>query len=634
MPAARAMEANAEEHFRSSVKGFTENLRLPAADDGIQAVIVGAGLSIACRSAMPDWRELVRRLHVRLRSSEGPVASLPPDFDPRPVAMDLSWRYGRRVRGPNESQFQGAIATILTQAQGCGSVTQDTDLSRAFVEFLDAAKITVVIDLNYDRTVEQILECEGIPYWRTIGSEGVVDAPFVDGRAKLLWKVHGSVDEPPTIVLSPTEYQRIYETNALGPQLQRLGKRLGMLWSVGAGLIDDDIWAYLCSGDSPSRVVALWMSNDEHESLRPWLSLVFGPKRETTVIAAPLPTADQGRMSDRLTSMANCLNFGIGPRPPQPSRAPTLARRLRHRCEEFEKRYSAALAARSTLATEALVSDYRGDYLALQDYLTSHSSSGAFGPRWFPKAITKKGTDAAELCGAIAYIIQLAMDLSGDHQVEDGRSLLVAAAVQATVVRCIELAELHGIDARTELTLPSTCFLAEGHTTFVGADPFFSSPDRINVMHRFTTEREITLRPPLLGHAEALPSESKALLKEDEWEAAVAHLFRSSQPILHLAAPDGGSWQVKLATTMVPPPFPWGFRFRDIVSFRKIDHTKLSKYWNLVDDFDDDYQICKGGGMRDVEPRSFRLGHRGRMRAGEYDEFVIRAPYANGATDT
>jgi hypothetical protein len=72
----------------------------------------------------------------------------------------------------------------------------------------------------------------------------------------------------------------------------------------------------------------------------------------------------------------------------------------------------------------------------------------------------------------------------------------------------------------------------------------------------------------------------------------------------------------------LPPLYPWGFRFLDIHAYREHAAGSISRQWHLVREVEGDWQICKGGGLRDSGEIAFRIGNRGRVRIGEYDAFL------------
>jgi hypothetical protein len=49
----------------------------------------------------------------------------------------------------------------------------------------------------------------------------------------VLRQLHGAIDDPATIVLSPTDYQRSYEVNELGADLTDIGSQAQTVWSLG-----------------------------------------------------------------------------------------------------------------------------------------------------------------------------------------------------------------------------------------------------------------------------------------------------------------------------------------------------------------------------------------------------------------
>ena len=593
--------------------GSIQGSAVPAPDRKMQAIMVGSRLT---KAAYPNgllWRELIRALYRELEHSNPPEG-----FEVRATAMELSWRHARWTRGPLPSAFQKAIQKVLYDS--LGDYPPPDDLATAFARFIDATNCSLIIDLNYDDTVDRLLAAKDRQFIRSIGCE-VNWAAASYGDDLVLWKIHGSLDAPSAIVLSPTEYQRVYEINALGTELQKLGADLGTVWTVGVGLLDDDVWAYLCGPTSPPRVVALWVSDNEPMHLKNWMQLVESPDRTLCVLQAP----ENEAISDFPGMLNRFSDFVKAGKPQYKSGKSTY---MEDRCALFNERYEGTRRTGSLLAIRAIVQEFQTDYRALHDYLLCHSDGG-LGQRWLPNVKPTERPDPEAYARDVVAVINRAKEISS-HLVERDKSILAASAIQHAVTFTIEIAELHGVKVDTKLVWLPHAHLAARQEVLVGADVFSNPLERANPMHYYETERTIVLDHLLWGRTHTDTEGSGDLLTEDEWEAGLAHAFVQAQPTLVL----NDSITVALHDLSVPPVFPWGYRFRDLPAYRSDLNGTVAKCWNLVDMFlVGGEQVCKGGSLIDRDPAVFHLSFRGALRAGEYTEFVAPALYTSEESD-
>lgn len=530
---------------------------------------------------------------------------------------------------PTSAEFEDEKATRLHARKPF------RDLCERFRGFMEAVDAGVIIDLNYDTAVELLLEAGQRRYLRAIGSDVHWVGP-VSASDCLLWKVHGSIDRPATIVLSPTEYHRTYETNALGAQLEALGQRLESVWTVGVGLEDDDIWASLCGARSHFSISALWLGRSEadgrppdvREKTRPWADLTTAGGREVTVVHGIL---GETTLVECLDSMARVV-VSCTATPPRQGKRRSISQYLLERCRRFDEDYLMRCEQSDPGTLMALVASHRRDFDALREYLLSCTASG-LGRRWCPSVDGSNldGTDPITLAKDFHAVVCVAAELCEEFiSARNREGVLVAAAAQAAVGYVVQLSELLALDVEMDFEeWPDTARLGRGQSFLVGENPFFvrlNELDRSNFMHFFSTSKDLTVGSPIVGcSSEHGLSLGDRLLEEDEWEAAVTHVYVRSRPKLSFrATKDSEPVVVDVAKLVhVPPMFPWGFRLSDARWFRQRTTGRVSKRWHLVGTYlPHGRQVCKGGGLRDRGRRAFRLGSRGIVVIGEHDDFI------------
>lgn len=594
-------------------------MALPAGDGGLAVTVVGAGLSMAACRSMPSWRGLVDAVAAALGVPAGSRSR-----NAYVDALEVSRSVSPRPRNANPTRFQLEVRKVI-EARFVPENFRETwrELARAFTDFLEATETSVIVDMNYDSCVETLLREAGRDFVRVIGSE----VHWLGGRpanVPVVWKIHGSTDAPATIVLSPSEYQRIYETNALGSQLASLGRDAREIWTVGVGLAVDDIWAYLCGpAAAAAKLVAIYLRSaprrgerwppDPAISLASWGSLVEPATDPFVLWANDLQRAP---LHERLPQVTEVVRRQRSGRP----RTAGRRQRILDRAAKFEAAYCGALERGNDSAALEAVDEHRNDFDALREYLLS-ASRDRIGERWCPEIQpTRIDPSGPQLLDVVERAILEVREL-----MVDGRpALLPVCAAQAATAYAVELAELLGAEVRTDASWPMSLLLAKNQQFIVGMNPFFVHRDllrRCNLMRRFETkQRAFALAEPAFAIDDGA---TDGLLTEDEWEAAMHHFYRQAQPCLRI-----GDRHVSDGLELLPPLYPWGFRLHDVTEFRRRHLGGVSRIWALVDRvLPGGYQVCKGGSLRDRGRRSFRIGSRGTVRIGEHDVFVQPARF-------
>jgi hypothetical protein len=626
-----------------------EHFEIEAPTSWLNGVIVGAGLSRAANPASPGWHQLLADIRDKAPEHGLLPGGTTPTDDPFAEALRLSRRSSRR-RDARPTAFQTLVAKVLKASWDVPGRAAAEDEPRwrtvggAFAEFLRAVHASVILDLNYDPCVERLLDGNGIPYVRSVGSE-IHSTGILPAGGVLVWKIHGTVAAPSTIVLSPSEYQRMYEINALGTDLRALAEKIDTLWAVGVGLEDDDVWAYLASVRKPLTVHALLINDarDPEAYCRPWLDAFGGHMDRVEVVHRRLD-GDSGTRDAILVSSLKTLAKEVirataeGPPPPDPWTH--VSATLSDRIDEFDKRYTTLFGRTGTDEVNpdvalAVVGEFRNDFTSLRDYFLSFRAGGGRGWRYCPSLRPDSPLDEEDLAQhgthLAAAIVAAAKECKARLDPDNRRGLLVAAAAQAAVAYVIELADALGVPVEVGATFDPPPKLSKKQAYLVGANPFHAGDvARTNLMHFFQLPERLEMGPPLFRGSDRVQKTWKemtdaeaprppALLSEDEWEATVVHMYRNGAPTIRL----GGSEPVDLRR--VPPLYPWGFRFLDVKSFRAQNVSQVSRSWHLVAKIVGDSQVLKGGGLRDRSPELFRIGNRGLVRIGEFDEFFQAA---------
>jgi hypothetical protein len=605
---------------------------LPMPGPRSSAVMIGAGFSKALNPALPNWGSLINSVRKNL---SGKPKALAKGADIMVEAYRLSRRFSNRVPNALPTTFQKAVTKVFTAIPQNGTYVARLDaLAAGLSAFLSVLRCRVVIDLNYDNSVELALTAAKRPFVISIGSEArwPENPPF---DAIRVWKIHGTLDQPSTIVLSPNEYQRLYEVNAISAELARLGQRTDTLWSIGVGLDDDDVWSYVCSQNDELQVVALWMVGDKESEakLDDWYTIVTSEEVKPLVLRSNYEDVNgTPRLAACLSELAQEIaNRASQAEPPSTYAGPSV--------ERFDEEYTSTFEVGHDITP--VIDRYRLDYIAAYEHFLSYGADGRFGPRWCPTVDKTKHATALDAAGQeglacdFMEVVKRAEDACQEAKLRRKTdSILLCSAAQRATVHVVELAELLGITVRMEIDWKGIDFKRDekhlprrrigiDQSVLVGSNPFDMQTHHLsNPMHVYKTKTPILLVAPLIDDYFVKPPdvrENAKLLTEDEWEAAVVSLYRWASPALWL----GKKWFKPLA---IPPLYPWGFRLMDIRDLRRDNVNGVSKYWHLVDKrLPDRRQVCKGGGLRDRSRRVFEIGSRGALTIGEYDEFLAPA---------
>jgi SIR2-like domain len=576
----------------------------------LSVVMLGAGFSKAANAKSPTWKELVNDVGLRMNIQISGV-------DPRADAITLSWRGSRRPSTAVETAFQQAVRDALLDS---AAAAMDSGVLASVAEAVRNTECDAIIDLNYDRVAETMLTAAGIPYYRVVGAQMDVRPPLPEGMI-VLWKIHGSIDYPATIVLSPTEYQRKYEVNDLGTELVRLGSETRAVWSFGVGLQDDDVWTFLTLNASDLEIVALHMGEspaaDLAETLQPWEQVLGDGVAKITVLAAPLSDTSTGTLRHCVTELNKQFK-----RPRK-----TGDHSVKADAADFDGRFEIARVHAFLPAMRVIVEQFAERHEKLVHYLLTRSHDNS-GHRWLP--FLTSGDIAIDddlrskvaqellriLIGAREFVEKFAPDWPSS-------GLLVGAAAQSAVRYVFELFDAFAIDYTLVLDRATNVVIQRDDSILVGANPFDSDvrvarSDTFNPMQLFTPKKQLRLYYPLVAVSQKAPP-TALLLKENEWEAMVMSMFYASRPRLELAGEEfdlGWTW----------PVFPWGFGRRGLAAYRASSEGTVTKSWHLVAErLSGGRQICKGGSLRDRGETIFMIARRGSIKIGEYDDFVQRS---------
>lgn len=633
-------------------------------------VVVGSGFSIASGYGTLGWLDLLKEVAKRLRLDKPETAGGPSSsnsatpmsgqsaartyVDPMVQALSLerqAMRAGRRQGSraepplPGATPLQSAVARVLAKERNENVDPGDAAMKVAasFVKFLDAVDASIIVDLNYDPAVPSALQMAKRDYFLATGSDVHWVGP-VSTREPLVWKIHGNLERPSTIVLSPLDYQRRYEINALGRQLETLARSAETIWALGAGLQDDDVWASLFRVRNPFRVFAVLMTDVEEKGdqvqdrVQPWLD-ICGDHRNITIYTSSFNNGPKPALAGVLDQIGDQVwsarREDRGAVPEE-----RLSKSLLARCREFDERYRFLLEHEDYERAHSLALAFQSEFYSLRDFLLS-ARSGGFGPTWYSSINGRElsATSYSEVVADSIAVVRCA-DAMCERYIdwEQNTGVIFAAAAQAAVTYVAELIPLLGGTAEVELSnaIPLAA-VAEGQVLLVGMNPFIVEArqlPRTNLMHFFAVEHALPVptriyaRKDWSGTEPLIPagarSEPTDLLTEDEWEALVIHNYRKRTPSLRLSHPHHECGHgASIGLTRVPPLFPWGFRLSEITKFRRGATGGVSQRWHLVaSQISESHQICKGGSLRDRDPRSFMVGTRGTVLRGEHDDFI------------
>lgn len=578
--------------------------------DRLSVVMTGAGLGMAALPGSPSWSDLVLGVADDLKVKITRT-------DPRLDAMTVSWNRSRRKVSAQPSEFQNKVAAFLKKAhmpykQPNGRAS-DAQLKKAFKEFLKCVQCDVIIDLNYDSLVEDILTDAKVDFYRIIGAQLDIHAPLPQDTI-VLWKVHGSVDHPSTIVLSPTEYQRIYEVNDLGSELARLGAKAHTIWTVGVGLAEDDVWRYLTSRAKDLDIVSFWLTEysattQDKAKLGEWHEGLGEGVAHVTMLNAPYRTQKY--------ALRESLEQYV-----QKSQSTRISSRASSQLESTLSRFDASWKSALEAGTPRrhVVDHYFQEYSDLVHFMLTRSKKS--GPRWLHFLDPSKPVAPKAVGAEFFAIVDNALNLMAKFAGADpNRGLLLRNCVQTIVRNVFDWLEAFDIEHELKLDPPGISEVARDASVLVGANPF--DPDvrgdgvTFNLNHVFDVADELYIGSPLSdGPIGASVKATHELLSEDEWECIVQSLYYHGNPRLKI-----GRNTIDLKS--VPAVFPWGFGRRGQADFRANTPGTVTQAWHLVSDRDAlGRQICKGGSLRDRGDRAFMIGRRGLIRIGEFDDFV------------
>jgi hypothetical protein len=576
-------------------------------------LMLGAGFSKAANAECKRWDDLVRDVASRMKISVD-------GMDARAASITLSWRGSRRPSSAVATKFQLAICEAL---RACADEAKmDRGVLSAVADVVRSTQCDVIIDLNYDNAAETALHAAGISYYRLVGAQMDVRPPLPEGMI-VLWKIHGSIDYPATIVLSPTEYQRKYEVNDLGGELVRLGSETHTVWSIGVGLEDDDVWTFLTLNSLDLEIVALRAGTSQVDDLaaklEPWKQVLGEGVTKTTVLAAQLSDAPTGTLRHFVNELNGLL------KPWQPRNAKDHS--VHDDAKEFDDRFDVAREHAFLPAMRVIVEEFAERHEKLVHYLLTRSHGS--GHRWLPFLtagdipIDKdlRATVAKELLAVLIGAREF-VDKFADHWPRSG--LLVGAAAQSVVRYVFDWLEAFAIDHAIVFDAATDIVIKRESPILVGANPFDNDVcaarhDVFNTMQIFTTKASLPLYYPLYyskADESHQPPAGAPLLKENHWEAAVISTFYARNPRLELgneAFPLDWTW----------PVFPWGFGRRGIAAYRAGTGGTVTRSWHVVAErLSGGRQICKGGSLRDRGDAIFMIARRGWIKIGEYDDFV------------
>lgn len=608
----------------------------PLHEEALVGVLIGAGLSKAVIKDSPSWAELLKQAAARMKES-----ALDAIFERHLLAY--AYILGRKrppQRSAEPTDFQRIVSDILNECRhACTDyAARLQSFSPHFANFIKKSRARVLIDLNYDSVLEDLLDDARIPYIRRLGSEFRWTEPVSD-EVVLVWKIHGSIRAASTIVISPSEYQLVYEFNALGNELARVGADLARLWTLGVGLEDDDVWVHLCREAAQLEVYAVWLSTKDPSTLEPWGRLITSKVHKAVVLQADRSAPIEVRLADLCTLLqdervrrAAADVFSV-----------SLGKRFRNHVHDFESRYrEMGLKGIDGKMLMPIVNKFRGDYGQLKELLLS-VRAGSIGPTWCPALRHHQqhpaASDEQRRIGLdFLKVFKNADELAGDWNDKGGASVLVLSACQAAVVHVTELAEVLGLNLRVELDYErakdrEVLLVPRNEPVMVGCNPF-DSPNLpfSNLMHLFKgSSKAFKVPGAVFGNSAARPIDrATRLVSEDEWEASVIRMYNFYEPKVSLTAPrQKGEKKQRVDSHLlrsIPPLYPWGFRLLDIQEYRKRRWNRVTREWALVGSGDGEgKQYCKGGGLRDRSARTFTIGGRGLLRIGEYDDFLFPA---------
>lgn len=588
-------------------------------------LLVGAGLTCAATGQAIGWRDLLSLVAADL--GEPTTTDLPEGADHGAImtrAYALSHKH--KLRGNDGSNFQETVARIVRAKTRERQEDAFNKLGSSLGRFLLKSRCELIIDLNYDNVLTNLLEREGIAYRKIVGatSYGGAFRPGLQSSV-VVWKVHGDVMYPGTIVLSPLDYQRLYETHAVNETLRAVSAFAQTIWTLGLGLTLDDIWLELAAphrrSDTPiQHVRAIWMARDPDVSYRSALESWRSVHRENVDVVV------FGR-DYRHSSLAAVLDAFIDELPSPPSLFVSHLTVTKNQLDDLDQRIDDAVDRDDSHALLAIASEFRPFYDALYLDLLHLDARGRVAAGWLPSIVEQGETDPKEVCKNVARTFQTLSELLSTCS--DGGGLLLRCVAQAVVADLLDLLEVCGVvvstlfhDApRPELQVRVRDLI------YVGSNPFdreFASlcaQLKTNPMHRFRVDRRQVL--PL--DCASTPIEQLCSFTEDQFEALVVKQAQYLAQELQFSV--GGEMVEKFTLARleaIPPLYAWGFHWGSLAKFRaEFPNTYITRKWFPVDTRHRRPYIVKGGSMRSWTRREFAVAFRGHSHPMDSDPFVL-----------
>lgn len=603
------------------------------------ALMVGAGFSMLINEKSSSWSSLIKEVKRELEIPDGDNKNN--HITPQVEAYILSRQYPRE-EGSQANRFQQAVANVISkQWSNIPAVASQQDYQQKaenFCNFLESIDCRIIIDLNYDDCLETILTKKNVNYTRIVGSESS-PIKLLPPSGILLWKIHGIKKQPHTIVLSPADYQRLYETNNIGEKLIEIGNQINHIWTVGVGLQDDDIWSYLCVSKNLFTVNSIYATREEDENkilqeIKPWKKIV---QRSTNEITLFYGKYEQDKLSYYLQKIQSIIRNGKSTERNLISNKTFLAnisKELRKRADNFDTicgEISLNKYNKETIIS--LLKPFRNDYYSLIGFLLAKKGKNLYNSTWLGDItnINIYSNDIISIIQAIVHQVKcLCEELNDELNGQKGPSgLLYYAASQAVINHVLDIAITFGkkpkitFENKDEITDTITIF--KGQPFIVGNNPFRESIiPNFNTLHFFVTPDKIQVRWPFIGEHE---SQSNLIcgqmLTEDEWETVIRYMYKKAKPTLKIDGTDKKAQPIDISA--IPPIYPCGFLLEDLYEYRKTFRGCVTQKWHLVNSYTSNgQQIVKGGGLRDSR-NAYTIGGRGFIAIGEYEPLMTEA---------
>ncbi|MGB7440122.1 MAG: SIR2 family protein [Coleofasciculaceae cyanobacterium] len=620
------------------------------------ALMIGTGFSSLIKNKSGSWLSLLdevidvvkEKLDDRFKKklkiyNEGNGNS---NRDPQVEAYILSRQFPKE-EGSQANELQKAVTTVIKKEwyyqEQIDNDQQYRDKVKNFCNFLESIDCRIIIDLNYDNCLETVLKSGNIKYTRIVGTEKSIDK-LLPVSGLLLWKIHGIAEQEHTIILSPSDYQRLYETNNIGDKLIEIGKYINHIWTVGVGLQDDDIWSHLCVSKNSFTVNSIYTTEEEdkkkiEDKLKSWLRLVKISSNEITIfygnykdnkLSSYLETI-QTIIKDGKSIDSILINDNLS--------IESLSKEIQKQASRFDKICDEIYFNNYGKQTRmALLEQFNDDYSSLISMLLAREKHG-FSSTWL-EPLTNIDIHENKIIPILENIINqvkyLCEELNKKLAINRKSSgLLYYAASQAVISHVLDTAITFGkkptITFENKNKITNVVSIHKGQPFIVGNNPFkkIGVPD-FNTLHFFVTTNPIVVGWPFIGKNK-LESEIKyqpnlaggKILTEDEWEVVIRHIYKQAKPTLKLDKKDKEVNSIDISA--IPPIYPCGFLIEDIHEYRKNFGGCVTQKWHLVNTYTSTgLQIVKGGGLRDSR-NAYTIGGRGFVAIGEYEPLMTEA---------